>query len=87
MREDVCNSYEPGEEHEEGRGQRPDPMCCWRSFEKYKSQDVGPTRARLAELIALFEAHRHTMTIRELEGLRDEIDRLTETLRVERETI
>lgn len=56
-------------------------------FEKYKSQDVGPTRARLAELIALFEAHRHTMTVRELEELRAEIDELTERLRVERERV
>jgi hypothetical protein len=54
-------------------------------FEKYKSQDVGPTRARLAELIALFESRRDTMTIRELEDLRAEIDDLTERLRLERE--
>jgi hypothetical protein len=56
-------------------------------FEKYKSEDVGPTRARLAELIALFEAHRHTMTIRELEALREEMDALTETLRAGRVTV
>ena len=56
-------------------------------FEKYKSQDVGPTRARLAELIALFEAHRHTMTVRELKEVRAEIDELTERLRVERERV
>jgi hypothetical protein len=56
-------------------------------FEKYKSQNVGPTRARLAELIALFEAHRHTMTVRELEDLREEMDSLTERMRVERERI
>jgi hypothetical protein len=54
-------------------------------FEKYRSQDVGPTRARLAELIALFEARRDTMTIHELEELRAEMDRLTEALRVERD--
>jgi hypothetical protein len=56
-------------------------------FEKYKSQNVGPTRARLAELIALFEAHRHTMTVRELEDLREEMDSLTERMRVERERV
>jgi hypothetical protein len=54
-------------------------------FEKYKSQDVGPTRARLAELIALFESQRHLMTVRELEELRQEMDELTETLRQERD--
>jgi hypothetical protein len=56
-------------------------------FEKYKSQNVGPTRARLAELITIFESERHAMTIRELEELRSEIDELTERLRVERERI
>jgi hypothetical protein len=53
-------------------------------FEKYKSQDVGPTRSRLAELIALFEANRHAMTIRELDDLRQEMDELTAQLREER---
>ena len=53
-------------------------------FEKYKSQDVGPTRARLAELIALFEANRQEMTIRELDELRREMDELTAQLREER---
>lgn len=53
-------------------------------FEKYKSQDVGPTRSRLAELIALFEANRHEMTIRELDDLRQEMDELTAQLREER---
>ena len=54
-------------------------------FEKYKSENVGPTRARLAELITIFESERHGMTIRELEELRTEIDELTDRLRVERE--
>ena len=53
-------------------------------FEKYRREDVGPTRARLAELISIFEAERNAMTIRELEELREEIDTLTERLRVER---
>lgn len=53
-------------------------------FEKYMSQNVGPTRARLAELISTFEAERHRMTIRELEELREEMDLLTERLRGER---
>jgi hypothetical protein len=56
-------------------------------FEKYKSQNVGPTRARLAELITIFESERHAMTIRELEELRAEIDELTERLRAERERL
>ena len=54
-------------------------------FEKYMSQNVGPTRSRLAELISIFEAERHTMTIRELEELREEIDMLTDRLRDERD--
>jgi hypothetical protein len=54
-------------------------------FEKYKSQNVGPTRARLAELISIFESQRQEMTIRELEDLRAEIDQLTDTLRAERD--
>lgn len=54
-------------------------------FEKYKLQDVGPTRSRLAELIAIFEAERHELTIRELDDLREEIDLLTDRLRAERE--
>jgi hypothetical protein len=53
-------------------------------FEKYRLEDVGPTRARLAELIAIFEAERGAMTIRELEELREEIDMLTERLQAER---
>ena len=54
-------------------------------FEKYRLQNVGTTRARLAELITIFETERQTMTIRELEDLRAEIDQLTEKLRVERD--
>ena len=47
-------------------------------FEKYRLQNVGTTRARLAELITIFESERHSMTIRELEDLRTEMDDLTE---------
>ena len=54
-------------------------------FEKYRLQNVGTTRARLAELITIFETERQTMTIRELEELRVEMDDLTETLRLERD--
>ncbi len=54
-------------------------------FEKYRLQNVGPTRARLAELIAIFETERETMTIRELQEVREEIDELTERLRSERD--
>ena len=54
-------------------------------FQKYRLQNVGVTRARLAELITIFESERHTMTIRELEELREEIDLLTDRLRVERD--
>ena len=54
-------------------------------FEKYRLQNVGTTRARLAELIATFESERENMTIRELEDLREEMDDLTEQLRVERD--
>ncbi len=53
-------------------------------FEKYRLQNVGTTRARLAELITIFENERHAMTIRELGELRDEMDQLTEKLRAER---
>jgi hypothetical protein len=53
-------------------------------FEKYRLENVGPTRARLAELIAIFEAERDAMTIRELEELREEIDLLTERMQAER---
>ena len=53
-------------------------------FEKYRLENVGPTRARLAELIAVFEAERDRMTIRELKELREEIDMLTERLLDER---
>lgn len=63
--------------------QHPDPPMDF--FEKYKSQNVGPTRARLAELISIFESQRQEMTIRELEDLREEIDQLTDTLRAERD--
>jgi hypothetical protein len=63
------------------------PRLAMEFFEKYKSQNVGPTRARLAELIAIFESERHAMTIRELDDLRTEIDELTERLRGERETL
>jgi hypothetical protein len=56
-------------------------------FEKYRLENVGTTRARLAELITIFESERHQMTIRELEDLRTEIDQLTEKVRLERETI
>jgi hypothetical protein len=54
-------------------------------FEKYRLQNVGTTRARLAELIAIFESKRHELTIRELGELRDEMDELTEKLRAERD--
>ena len=54
-------------------------------FEKYRLQNVGTTRARLAELIAIFESERHELTIRELGELRDEMDELTEKLRTERD--
>ena len=53
-------------------------------FEKYRLQNVGTTRARLAELITIFENERRAMTIRELGELRDEMDQLTEKLRAER---
>ena len=53
-------------------------------FEKYRLQNVGTTRARLAELIAIFESERHELTILELRELRDEMDELTEKLRAER---
>jgi len=54
-------------------------------FEKYRLQNVGTTRARLAELITIFENERHALTIRELEDLRNEMDTLTEKLRAERD--
>jgi hypothetical protein len=54
-------------------------------FQKYRLQNVGETRSRLAELIAIFEMERHAMTIRELEELREEIDMLTDRLRSERD--
>ena len=56
-------------------------------FEKYRLQNVGTTRARLAELITIFENERHELTIRELEDLRDEMDGLTEKLRAERDEL
>ena len=56
-------------------------------FEKYRLQDVGPTRARIAELIAIFEAERHAMTVRELEELREEIELLIVRLQEERERL
>ena len=55
-------------------------------FEKYRLQNVGSTRARLAELIAIFENERDELTIRELEDLRDELTELTERLRTGRDT-
>ncbi len=54
-------------------------------FEKYRLQNVGTTRARLAELITIFESERHRLTIRELDDLRREMDELTEKLRSERD--
>jgi hypothetical protein len=54
-------------------------------FEKYRLQNVGTTRARLAELITIFESERESMTIAELEDLRTEMDELTEKLRLERD--
>jgi hypothetical protein len=56
-------------------------------FEKYRLQNVGTTRARLAELITVFENERHALTIRELNDLRDEMDELTEKLRAERDEL
>jgi hypothetical protein len=56
-------------------------------FEKYRLQNVGKTRSRLAELITIFESERQTMTIRELDDLRAEMDELTEKLRVERDAL
>ena len=54
-------------------------------FEKYRSQDVGPTRMRLAELIASFEEARKEMTVEELGRLREELEELTDRLRNERD--
>lgn len=54
-------------------------------FEKYRSHDVGPTRARLAELISSFEEARKEMTIEELDALRTELDELTAQLRADRD--
>jgi len=56
-------------------------------FEKYRLQNVGTTRARLAELITIFENERNELTIRELHELRREMDELTEKLRVERDEL
>lgn len=56
-------------------------------FEKYRLQNVGTTRARLAELITIFEHERHELTIGELEDLRVEMDELTEKLRLERDRL
>jgi hypothetical protein len=69
---------------------RDDGGADWRGahvefFEKYRLQNVGTTRARLAELITIFENERHELTIRELEELRNEMDELTEKLRSGRE--
>ena len=50
-------------------------------FEKYRLENVGATRARLAELITIFENERQRLTIRELDDLREEMDRLTARLR------
>ena len=55
-------------------------------FEKYRLQNVGSTRARLAELITIFENERDELTIRELEDLRDELNELTERLRAGRDS-
>ena len=54
-------------------------------FQKYRLEDVGPTRARLAELISTFEAERKTLSIEELGQLRAEIELLTARLSTERE--
>jgi len=54
-------------------------------FEKYRLHDVGPTRTRLAELISIFDTERATMTVTELEELREEIDTLTARLVDERD--
>ena len=54
-------------------------------FEKYRLQNVGTTRARLAELITIFENERAELTIGELEDLRDELDALTARLRAEQD--
>ena len=64
---------------------RPDRSPAVEFFEKYRLQNVGTTRARLAELITVFENERHALTIRELHDLRDEMDELTEKLRAERD--
>ena len=56
-------------------------------FEKYRLQNVGTTRARLAELITIFENERQELTIRELHELRQEMDELTEKLRLERDEL
>ena len=56
-------------------------------FEKYRLQNVGTTRARLAELITIFENERNELTIRELHELRREMDELTEKLRLERDEL
>jgi hypothetical protein len=61
--------------------------CGVEFFEKYRLQNVGTTRARLAELITVFENERHALTIRELNDLRDEMDELTEKLRAERDEL
>lgn len=52
-------------------------------FQKYKLDDVGPTRSRLAELISIFEERRKTMSIEELGSLREEIELLTARLSAE----
>ena len=57
------------------------PELAVEFFEKYRLQNVGATRSRLAELITIFENERHELTIRELHDLRDEMDRLTARLR------
>lgn len=54
-------------------------------FDKYRLQDVGPTRARLAELISIFDAQHHEMTVAELDDLREEMERLMAQLQEERE--
>lgn len=54
-------------------------------FEKYRLQNVGATRTRLAELITRFETERQTLSIPELEDMRNEMDELTEKLRAEQD--
>jgi hypothetical protein len=68
-----------------GRAAAAGPEMALEFFEKYRLQNVGTTRARLAELITIFEHDRHELTIRELHELREEMDELTEKLRAGRD--